>query len=223
MPELDAEKTPYNPFDLTKVWPHADYPLIEVGVIELNRNPENYFAEVEQAAFAPSNIVPGIGFSPDKMLQGRLFAYADAHRYRLGVNHHAIPVNQPRCPFHNYQRDGAMQTGRNGGGAPNYEPNSFGGPVQSAAASEPPLKISGDADRYDHREGNDDYTQPGALFRLMSKDEQERLMDNIANAMRGVPEFIQRRQIAHFAKADPAYGAGVAKRLGLDQAQAAAE
>ena len=223
MPELDAEKTPYNPFDLTKVWPHKDYPLIEVGVIELNRNPDNYFAEIEQAAFAPSNIVPGIGFSPDKMLQGRLFAYADAHRYRLGVNHTAIPVNQPRCPFHNYQRDGAMQTGRNGGGAPNYEPNSFGGPVQSAAAGEPPLRISGDADRYNHREGNDDYSQAGALFRLMSKAEQERLMDNIANAMRGVPDFIQQRQIAHFAKADPAYGAGVAARLAAMTTATAAE
>lgn len=222
MPELDAERTSYNPFDLTKVWPHQDYPLIEAGVIELNRNPENYFAEVEQAAFAPSNIVPGIGFSPDKMLQGRLFAYADAHRYRLGVNHHAIPVNQPRRPFCNYQRDGAMRTDSNGGGAAHYEPNSFGGPVQSAA-NEPPLKISGHADRYNHRDGNDDYSQAGALFRLMSEAEQARLMDAIAAAMQDVPEFIQRRQIAHFVKADPAYGAGVAQRLGLDKSQTAAE
>ena len=222
MPELDAEKTAYNPFDLTKVWPHGDYPLIEVGVIELNRNPENYFAEIEQAAFAPGNLVPGIGPSPDKMLQARLFAYADAHRYRLGVNHTQIPVNQPKCPFHNYQRDGMMRVDGNGGSRPNYEPNSFSGPVQSAAATEPPLKISGAADRYDHRAGNDDYSQAGALFRLMSPPEQARLMDAIAGAMRPVPEFIQRRQIAHFAKADPAYGAGVAERLGLT-GKAAAE
>lgn len=221
MPELDAEKTPYNPFDLTKVWPHSDYPLIEVGVVELNRNPDNYFAEVEQAAFAPSNLVPGIGASPDKMLQARLFAYADAHRYRLGGNHAQIPVNQPKCPYHNYQRDGQMRVDGNGGSRPNYEPNSFGGPVQSAYAAEPPLKISGDADRYNHRDGNDDYSQAGALFRLMSAAEQGRLMDAIAGAMRPVPEFIQRRQIAHFTKADPAYGAGVAQRLGLTTAVAA--
>jgi catalase len=218
MPELEAEKTPYDPFDLTKTWPHADYP-----VIELNRNPESYFAEVEQAAFAPSSVVPGIGFSPDKMLQGRLFAYADAHRYRLGVNHAALPVNQPKCPFHNYQRDGAMRVDGNGGGRPNYEPNSFGGPRQSAHAAEPPLKISGNVDRYDHRDGNDDYSQAGALFRLMSPAEQDRLMDAIADALRSVPEFIQRRQVRHFAKADAAYGASMAKRLGLQDLAVAAE
>ena len=223
MPELHAEKTPYNPFDLTKVWPHSDYPLIEVGVLELNRNPDNYFAEIEQAAFAPGNLVPGIGASPDKMLQARLFAYADAHRYRLGVNHTQIPVNQSKCPYHNYQRDGAMRSDGNGGGRPNYEPNSFGGPVQSTHAAEPPLKISGDADRYSHRDGNDDYGQAGQLFRLMSAAEQGLLMNAIAGAMKPLPEFIQRRQIAHFAKADPAYGAGVAQRLGLTDPAAAAQ
>lgn len=215
MPEQDAEKTSYNPFDLTKVWPHADYPLIEVGIFELNRNPQNYFAEVEQAGLTPTNIVPGIGFSPDKMLQGRLFSYADAHRYRLGINHHQIPVNQPRCPVHHYNADGAMRLAGNANPNAYYEPNSFGGPKEDKQYSEPPLKISGDADRYNHRDGNDDYTQAGNLFRLMSAEQKEQLFSNIRDAMQGVPEEIMRRQIAHFTKADPAYGAGVAARLGL--------
>lgn len=216
MPETDAEKTTYNPFDLTKVWPHADYPLIEVGTLELNRNPENYFAEVEQAGLTPANIVPGIGFSPDKMLQGRLFSYADAHRYRLGINHHQIPVNKPRCPVHHYNADGAMRL--SGLDNPNtyYEPNSFGGPKEDPQYAEPPLKISGDADRYDHREGNDDYLQPGNLFRLMNKDQQQQLFNNIAAAMDGVPENIIHRQLEHFRKADPAYAAGVAAKLGIE-------
>jgi catalase len=215
MPEKEAETYHLNPFDLTKVWPHKDYPLIEVGILELNRNPQNYFAEVEQAAFAPSNIVPGIGHSPDKMLQARIFSYADAHRYRLGVNHDSLPVNRPRCPVHTYHRDGLMRGDGNGGGAVNYEPNSFAGPRQSADYREPPLRISGDADRYDHRAGNDDYGQAGALFRLMSPAQRDLLMDNIAGAMKGVPEAIQLRQIGHFLTADPAYGGGVAQRLGL--------
>src|SRR6476646_4029469 len=181
MPELDAEKTQYNPFDLTKVWPHADYPPIDIGVLELNRNPDNYFAEIEQAAFAPSNIVPGIGFSPDKMLQARIFSYADAHRYRLGTHYEALPVNAPRCPVHHYHKDGPMRFFRNDTGNPDayYEPNSFNGPAQSEALREPPLKISGDANRYNHRVGNDDYSQPRALFRLLSHAERERLMDNV--------------------------------------------
>jgi catalase len=223
MPEADAEKTPYNPFDLTKVWPHKDYPLMEVGVIELNRNPENYFAEVEQAGFSPANIVPGISHSPDKMLQFRIFSYADAHRYRLGVNHDSLPVNKPRVPVHSYHRDGLMRFDGNQGGAVNYEPNSFGGPVEDPSVKEPPLKISGDADRYNHRIGNDDYGQPGALFRLMTEAQRKALMDNIAGAMQTVPEAIQRRQIAHFAKADPRYGEGVAQRLGLKGKENAAE
>jgi catalase len=223
MPEADAEKTPYNPFDLTKVWPHKDYPLMEVGVIELNRNPENYFAEVEQAGFSPANVVPGISHSPDKMLQFRIFAYADAHRYRLGVNHDSLPVNKPRVPVHSYHRDGLMRFDGNQGGAVNYEPNSFGGPVEDPSVKEPPLKISGDADRYNHRIGNDDYGQPGALFRLMTEAQRKALMDNIAGAMQTVPEAIQRRQIAHFAKADPRYGEGVAQRLGLKGKENAAE
>ena len=223
MPEADADKTPYNPFDLTKVWPHEDYPLIEVGIVELNRNPENYFAEVEQASFSPANVVPGIGHSPDKMLQFRIFSYADAHRYRLGVNYESLPVNKARCPVHSYHRDGAMRFDGNSGGAVNYEPNSFDGPAEDQRFKDPPLPISGAADRYDHRIGNDDYSQPGALFRLMSKDQQRQLFDNIAGAMTGVPEAILRRQIAHFAKADPAYGRGVAERLGLTTRLEAAE
>jgi catalase len=223
MPEAEAAKTPYNPFDITKVWPHSDYPLIEVGILELNRNPENYFAEIEQAAFGPANVVPGIGHSPDKMLQARILSYGDAHRYRLGINHASIPVNQPRCPYHNYHRDGTMRVDGNGGSGVNYEPNSFGGPAEDARYKEPPLALSGDADRYDHREGNDDYGQAGNLFRLMSKAQQALLMDNLAGAMTGVPEDIQRRQIAQFAKADPAYGTGVAARLGLEVAGQTAE
>ncbi len=214
MPETDAEKTPYNPFDLTKVWPHGDYPLIEVGIMELNRNPENYFAEVEQSAFSPANVVPGISHSPDKMLQLRIFSYADAHRYRLGVNYESLPVNKPKCEANTYHRDGQMRFDDNGGGAVNYEPNSMGGPVQDERFKEPPLKISGDADRYDHREGNDDYTQAGNLYRLLPEDERQRLHKAIAGAMRGVPKEIIERQLGHFAKADPAYAEGV--RAALD-------
>ncbi|KAA0573653.1 catalase [Azospirillum sp. Sh1] len=222
MPEAEADAYRINPFDLTKVWPHADYPLIEIGELVLNRNPENFFAETEQAAFSPASVVPGISFSPDKMLQGRLFAYADAHRYRLGGNYAQIPVNKPQgCPVHNYQRDGAMRVDGNGGGRPNYEPNSFGGPAQTGVASEPPLRISGDAATYDHREGNDDYAQAGALFRLIGVEAQDRLMDNIAGSLGKAPLFIQQRQLKHFLAADPAYGEGVAKRLGLTVAQAA--
>jgi len=215
MPEKDAEKTPYNPFDLTKVWPHKDYPLIEAGVLELNRNPENYFAEVEQAAFEPSNVVPGIGFSPDKMLQFRIFAYADAHRYRLGTNYSELPVNKARCPAHTYYRDGAIRFNDNGGGSVNYEPNSFGGPVEDPSVKEPPLRVMGYADRYDHRVGNDDTTQAGNLFRLMKPDEKRRLIENIVNAIKTVPRYIQERQLEHFYKADADYGKGVAKGLGL--------
>jgi catalase len=220
MPEKEAEKTPYNPFDLTKVWPHKDYPVIEVGVMELDRNPDNYFAEIEQAAFSPSNVVPGIGFSPDKMLQARIFSYADAHRYRLGTHYESLPVNRPRCPVHHYHKDGAMRFFRNDSGNPDayYEPNSMGGPAQDPSVAEPPLRISGDASRYDHRTGNDDFTQAGNLFRLFTPEQKERLFRNIAEAMAGVPEEIVQRQLAHFAKADRAYGAGVARALGLELA-----
>ena len=229
MPETDAAKTPYNPFDLTKVWPHGDYPLIEVGVMELNRNPGNYFAEIEQAAFSPSNIVPGIGFSPDKMLQGRIFSYADAHRHRLGTHYEALPVNAPKCPVHNYNKDGAMRFFANN---PNsnayYEPNSFGGPAEQPDAAEPPLKISGDADRYAQREGAgqkvDDFTQVRALFKLFDSGQKKRLFSNIAEAMAGVPGSIVERQLALFDKVHPDYGAGVRAALkGPSSSQQAAE
>ncbi len=217
MSEAQAGQTKYNPFDLTKVWPHGDFPLIEVGEVELNRNPDNYFAEIEQAAFSPSNIVPGIGFSPDKMLQARIFSYADAHRYRLGTHYEALPVNAPKCPVHHYHKDGSMNFMKPATSSDAYyEPNSFGGPVEQPDAGEPPLNISGDAARYNHRDGNDDYSQPGDLFRLMTPEQQSRLMDNIADAMQGVDMEIIKRQVAHFAKCDPAYGKGVASRMGLD-------
>lgn len=221
MTEEQAAAFPYNPFDLTKVWPHAWFPLIEVGELTLDRNPENYFADVEQAAFSPANIVPGMGFSPDKMLQGRLFAYPDAHRYRLGVNSDALPVNRPRCPVHTYHRDGAMRFDGNGGAAPNYQPNSFGGPADNPAFREPAFPVTGDAGRHDHRVGNDDYTQVGDLFRLMPEDAQRRLIENIVASMQSVPREIQARQIGHFLKADPAYGKGVAVGLGIELTEAA--
>lgn len=215
MPELDAENTSYNPFDLTKVWPHADYPLIEVGVVELNRNPRNYFTDIEQAAFSPSNVVPGIGFSPDKMLQARIFSYADAHRYRLGTHYEALPVNAPKCPMHHYHKDGPMRFFQNDTGNPDayYEPNSFSGPAQDPSVAEPPLRISGDADRYDHREGNDDFSQPRALFRLFDDGQKARLFSNIAEAMQGVPQDIIERQLALCDQVDAAYGAGVRTAL----------
>ena len=210
MPEADAEKLPYHPFDLTKVWYHKDYPLIEVGELELNRNPENYFAEVEQAAFNPANVVPGISFSPDKMLQGRLFSYGDAQRYRLGVNHHLIPVNKSRCPFHSYHRDGQMRVDGNYGSYTNYEPNSNGAWKDQPDFSEPPLKLSGDADHYE---------QPGKLFRVMTPEQQEALFGNTARAMAGVPREIQIRHIYNCSKADPAYGKGVADALGIPMSE----
>jgi catalase len=215
MPEKDAAKHPDNPFDLTKVWSHKDYPLIEVGVMELNRNPANYFAEVEQAAFNPANIVPGIGFSPDKMLQGRLFSYGDAQRYRLGVNHHLIPVNAPRCPFHSYHRDGAMRVDGNHGSTLGYEPNSFGEWQQQPDFAEPPLSLEGSADHWNHREDEDYFRQAGDLFRLMTPAQQQLLFDNTARAMGDVPQDIKMRHIRHCQQADPAYGQGIASALGI--------
>lgn len=209
MPERDAATYHINPFDLTKVWPHADYPLIEVGVMELNRNPDNFFAEVEQAAFNPAHIVPGIGFSPDRMLQGRLFSYGDAQRYRLGVNHHQIPVNAPKCPFHSYHRDGAMRTDGNLGGTTAYEPNSQGEWRPQPDFREPPLALDGAADRWNHRSDDDYYSQPGALFRLMTPAQQQALFDNTARAMRGVSQAVKARHAANCDRADPAYGAGL--------------
>ncbi len=217
MPEDDVGKHWYNPFDLTKVWPHRDYPLIEVGVMELDRNPDNYFQEIEIAAFSPSNVVPGISWSPDKMLQARVFAYADAHRYRLGTHYEMLPVNRARCPVHHYHKDGPMRFFESLTGSVDayYEPNSFAGAVQDERFLDPPLKISGNAARYDHRADNDDYRQPGDLFRLLDNEAQARLMDNMAEAMQGVPAEIVKRQIGHCYKADLDYGAGVAARMRL--------
>lgn len=213
MPEQEAGSYHLNPFDLTKVWPHGDYPMIEVGTLELNRNPENFFAEVEQAAFTPANVVPGIGFSPDRMLQARLFSYGDAQRYRLGVNHHQIPVNAPRCPFHSYHRDGAMRVDGNHGGLTGNEPNRAGEWADQPDFREPPLSLEGAADHWNHREDTDYFSQPGALFRLMTPEQQQALFDNTARAIAGVSPDVQARHIEHCTQADPAYGAGVAAAI----------
>jgi catalase len=216
MTEQQARQMPYNPFDLTKVWFHKDYPLIEVGMMELNRNPENYFADVEQAAFNPANVVPGIGFSPDKMLQGRLFSYGDAQRYRLGVNHHLIPVNAARCPVHAYHRDGQMRVDGNYGSTLGYEPNSYGEWQEQPEHAEPPLRLDGAAAHWNFREDDADYyTQPGLLFRLMKSEQQETLFGNTARALGDAPREVRIRHIGNCLKADPAYGRGVAAALGI--------
>jgi len=216
MPEEDAKTYRFNPFDLTKVWPHEDYPLIDVGVMELNRNPENYFADVEQAAFNPANVVPGIGFSPDKMLQGRLFSYGDAQRYRLGVNHYQIPVNKPKCPFHSAHRDGAMRVDGNEGSTIHYTPNSYGQWDEQKQFAEAATSLDGDAFHYDFREDDDDYfTQPGNLFRIMTPEQQQVLFENTARQISGAERFIQERHITNCFKADKAYGKGVADALGI--------
>lgn len=215
MTEKQAKECSFNSFDLTKVWSHKDYPLMDVGVLELNRNPENYFADVEQAAFNPANIVPGIGFSPDKMLQGRLFSYGDAQRYRLGVNHNLIPVNQAKCPVTGYHRDGLMRTDGNHGGTIGYEPNSYGKWEEQPQYKEPPLEIEGTADHWDHREDDDYYSQAGDLFRIMSKEQQQVLFENTARNMGDAPKEIKLRHINNCLKADKAYGEGVAKAAGI--------
>lgn len=216
MTEEQARNMPYNPFDLTKVWYKKDFPLIEVGYFELNRNPENYFAEVEQSAFNPANVVPGIGFSPDKMLQGRLFSYGDAQRYRLGVNHHQIPVNAPRCPVNSYHRDGQMRVNSNAGSTIGYEPNSYGEWQEQPDTKEPPLALGGAADHWNFREDDDDhYTQPGKLFRLMSPAQQKALFENTARAMGDIPKEIKIRHIRNCMRADSAYGKGAAAALGI--------
>ncbi len=217
------ERTGWNPFDLTKVWPHSDFPRIPVGVLELNRNPANYHAEVEQAAFSPSNIVPGLGYSPDEMLQGRLFAYHDAQLHRVGTNHQHLPVNRPRCPFHNQQRDGAMAI-ENGGAAQNYEAvQAAGSAPRGFGHGDPGWALSGVAGRYDERGTSDDATQAGNLFRLMPAHAKDRLAGNIAAALRDVPAKIQDRQLGHFAKADPAYGEAVARKPAVLKAAREAE
>ncbi|MEH6857342.1 catalase KatA [Priestia megaterium] len=219
MPLEDADTYRFDPFDVTKVWSQKDYPLIEVGRMVLDRNPENYFAEVEQATFSPGTLVPGIDVSPDKMLQGRLFAYSDAHRYRVGANHQALPINRPCNEVNNYQRDGQMRFDDNGGRSVYYEPNSFGGPTESHENKQAAYPVSGVADSvaYDH---NDHYTQAGDLYRLLSEDERTRLVANIVEAMKPVEkEEIKLRQIQYFYKADPEYGTRVADGLGLSVPQ----
>lgn len=222
MTEEQARKMPYNPFDLTKVWFKSEFPLIEVGEFELNYNPENYFADVEQAAFAPTNLVPGIGLSPDKMLQGRLFSYGDTQRYRLGVNHWQIPVNYPRGVkhFHPYHRDGAMRVDGNMGRAKAYEPNSYGEWQEQPQYKEPTLKGDGDVYEWNFREDDDDYyTQPGKLFNLMTAEEQQRLFENTARNMQGTTKEVQLRHINNCYKAAPAYGEGVARALGVSMSE----
>lgn len=216
MEEAEAEKVPFHPFDLTKVWSHHDYPLIEVGEFELNRNPDNYYLDVEQAAFAPSNLVPGISVSPDKVLQARLYNYADAARYRVGVNHHQIPVNKARCPVFSNHRDGLTRVDDNYGSLPHYEPNSFHQWQQQPEYREPPLKINGDADFWNFHEDDHDYfSQPRALFNLMSQEQKQVLYDNTARAMGDALDFIKYRHIRNCHACHPDYGAGVAKALGM--------
>lgn len=215
MPLEDANTYKWDPFDVTKVWSQKDYPLIEVGRMVLDRNPENYFAEVEQATFSPGTLVPGVDVSPDKMLQGRLFAYHDAHRYRVGANHQALPINRARNEVKNYQRDGQMRFDDNGGKSVYYEPNSFGGPTETPENKQAAYPVSGVAESvaYDH---NDHYTQAGDLYRLMSEEQRAHLVSNIVAAMKPVErDDIKLRQIGHFYKADPEYGTRVAEGLGL--------
>jgi catalase len=215
MPLEDANTYRFDPFDVTKVWSQKDYPLIELGRMVLNRNPDNYFAEVEQATFSPGSFVPGIEASPDKMLQGRLFAYSDAHRYRVGANHSSLPINKPQSEVNTYQRDGQMRSDNNGGGSVYYEPNSYGGPKEFAQIKPAAYSVSGEADSvaYAH---DDHYTQAGDLYRLLSVEERARLVATIVDAMKPVEkDEIKLRQIEHFYKADPEYGQGVADGLGL--------
>jgi len=213
MPEADAASYRFNPFDLTKVWLHDDYPLIEVGVLELNRNPENHFAEVEQAGFSPAHVVPGIGFSPDKMLQGRLFSYGDALRYRLGVNHHQIPVNAPRCPVHSYHRDGAMRVDGNRGGTTSYEPNRHGEWAEQPDFREPPLSLAGAADHWNHRVDDDYFTQPRLLFLKMSLAERDALFQNTARSIAGASREVQERHVRNCLQCHLDYGDGVARAI----------
>ncbi|NIM04377.1 MAG: catalase [Armatimonadetes bacterium] len=212
-----AQDYRFDPFDITKVWFHADFPPMDVGRLVLNRNPENYFAEVEQAAFSPGNFVPGIGPSPDKMLQGRLFSYHDTHRHRLGPNYHLLPVNAPKaCEMQNYQRDGSMRLDNNGGGDPNYWPNSFGGPNPDPKAAPPPIDVSGMAARHAYELGDIDFEQAGALYsRVMSDEDRAHLIDNIVSHLSGAQKRLQLRQTALFFKANADYGERVAKGLGL--------
>ena len=215
MTNEQANECSFNPFDLTKVWPHKDYPMIKVGIMTLNENPKNYFNEIEQASFSPSNIVSGISFSPDKMLQARIFSYPDAHRYRVGTHYEMLPVNRPIVEVNTYHADGSMNFEIKEPTDAYYEPNSFGGAVENASFAEPAFETGDMADRYNHRIENDDFSQPRALFELMSDYQKEQLFSNIAESMNGVPKNIIDRQLAlfFFFYTDNAFG--VKKALGF--------
>ena len=215
MTNEEAKACSFNPFDLTKVWPHKDYPMIKVGIMTLNENPKNYFNEIEQASFSPSNVVPGISFSPDKMLQARIFSYPDAHRYRVGTHYEMLPINRPIVEVNTYHADGSMNYEIKEPTDAYYEPNSFGGAIEDASFAEPAFEAGDYADRYNHRIGNDDFSQPRALFELMSDYQKEQLFSNIAEAMGGVPRNIIDRQLALFEQVHADYAAGVKKALGI--------
>ena len=214
MSEEQANSHKDNPFDLTKVWSKKEYPLIDVGTFELNRNPNNYHNEVEQSTFSPSNTVPGIGLSPDRMLQARGFAYPDAHRYRVGTHHEMLPINKPLVEVNTYHKDGSMNFEDISKEADiTYEPNSFNGAKEDSSFAEPPLKVDGDIDRYDRSIGNDYFYQARDLFNLMNDSQQEQLYSNIAGAMDGVPQNIIDKQLTLFEKVSPKYADGVRKAL----------
>ncbi len=213
MTEAQAESFRWNPFDLTKVWPHGEFPLIEVGQLELNRNPDNYFAHVEQAAFTPGNVVPGISWSPDRMLQARIISYADTHRYRLGVNYELLPVNSPHASKAvSYHRDGLMRSDDNGGAGVNYAPNSKGGPLPDESVQAPPYPVEGMAARY-RQDAEDHYEQPRALYGLMDAAARKRLTDTIAGTLGNCVPTTQARQIALFSKVDPDLGRSIAQAI----------
>ena len=216
-----VENYRFDSFDITKVWRHSDAPLHPVGRMVLNRNPENYFADVEQAAFSPGNFVPGIGASPDKMLQGRLFSYHDTHRHRLGTNYHLLPVNAPKAAEeYSNQRDGSMRVDANGGGGPNYWPNTFGGPAPDPDAGEPPIDVSGMAARHAYELTDDDFVQAGNLYRkVMTDQDRDHLIGNIVSHIKGAQKRLQLRQTALFYKVDAEYGGRIAEGLGLDKGE----
>jgi catalase len=228
MPYEDAKTYRFNPFDLTKVWPHADYPLIKVGTMELNRNPENYFAQIEQATFAPSNFVPGIAASPDKMLQARIFSYADAHRYRVGTNHAQLPVNAPQNQVNNYSQDGAGRYHFNAPSVPVYAPNSVGGP----AAVEPATAGGGwendgalTHSAHSLHPEDSDFGQAGTLYREVFNDgEKARLLETVTGAVSGVKNAdIKERAIQYWTNVDAEFGAKLRAGLGAGQVESDAE
>jgi catalase len=215
MTQDQAKSVKFNPFDLTKTWSHKEFPLIDVGVMTLNENPKNYFNEVEQAAFSPSNIVPGISFSPDKMLQARIFSYPDAQRYRIGTHYAQLSVNRPISEINTYVTGGAMNNGMYElDDKAYYEPNSFGGGKEDRSLLEPDINLEGAMQRYDHRaEDQDYYSQPRALFALMNDSQRSQLFSNIAESMASVSEAIKERAIGHFEQISPEYANGVRAAL----------